>query len=256
MIDIHTHLLPNIDDGPEGIDTTLKMIEIYKNEGVSSVIATPHYYLPKFENIPNVIKEKVESVNNILKENNIDFKIYPGSEVFVSKHILEDIKQGRIQTLNDTRYILLEFDFKKFPSYGLDLIYEIHLLGYRVIVAHPERYEYVIDDITFLNSLIDEGCLIQLNSSSLTGIFGKEVKKTALKIVENGSYNFIATDAHTLNKRGPYISEAMAILNEYNKSSDKYLKEMLENLSNNFEICNKLNKFNKKRSIFDFFIKK
>ncbi|GFR35683.1 tyrosine-protein phosphatase [Thermobrachium celere] len=256
MIDIHTHLLPNIDDGPEDIDTTLKMIEIYKNEGVSSVIATPHYYLPKFENIPNVIKEKVESVNNILKENNIDFKIYPGSEVFVSKHILEDIKQGRIQTLNDTRYILLEFDFKKFPSYGLDLIYEIHLLGYRVIVAHPERYEYVIDDITFLNSLIDEGCLIQLNSSSLTGIFGKEVKKTALKIVENGSYNFIATDAHTLNKRGPYLCEAITILNKYNKSSDKYLKEMSENLLNNVEICNKLNKFNKKRSIFDFFIKK
>ncbi|WP_027308874.1 tyrosine-protein phosphatase [Caloramator sp. ALD01] len=253
MIDIHSHLLPEIDDGADNIDTTIEMIKIYKSQGVDKVIATPHFYPSYFENTRDVIKREVEKVNILLKEKNIDFTILPGSEVYATRDTLLDLKEGRIQTLNDSRYILMEFDYRRFPDYGFDLIYEIGLLGYRVVVAHPERYHYVIKDITFLNKLIDEGCLIQINSSSLTGVFGKDVKKTALRIAENGSFNFLATDAHTQNIRGPHFEDALKILNKLKKDYYQTLSYNAEMLIKNVEICSELNKIKEKRSIFNIF---
>ncbi|GFR36690.1 tyrosine-protein phosphatase [Thermobrachium celere] len=255
MIDIHTHLLPNIDDGPKDIDTTIEMIKIYKSQGVDSVIATPHFYPGCFENTRENIGNEVDKLNKIIKEKNIEFEVLPGSEVFATRDTLQYLKEGKIQTLNNSRYILIEFDFKKFPDYGFELIYEIGLLGYRVIIAHPERYYYVIENINFLNNLIDEGCLIQINASSLTGVFGKDVKKTALKIVENGSFNFIATDVHTLNVRGPYLKDALEIIDKINKDYINILSSYNDMLIKNVEICTKLNKIKEKKSLFNIFSK-
>lgn len=253
MIDIHSHLLPCIDDGSKDLETTLKMIEIYKSQGVDKVIATPHYYINMFENTKEIIQTEVNKINNELKERNIDFEILPGSEVFATKSIINDIKEGIIQTLNNSRYILLEFDFKRFPDYGLDLIYELHLLGYRVIIAHPERYHYVIQNPLFLNEFINEGCLIQLNASSVVGLFGNEIKKLSNRIINNGSFNFIATDAHTTNGRGPYFNEAISIIEKYNKNFRHSINKDVEMLINNVEICSKLNKMKEKRTIFNIF---
>lgn len=253
MIDVHSHLIPNIDDGSKSLEMTLKMIDIYKSQGVDKIIATPHFYPSYFENSSKIIKKEVEGLNNLLKEKNIDFTILPGSEVYATKDTLLDLKEGKIQTLNDSRYILMEFDYRRFPEYGFDLIYEIHLLGYRVVVAHPERYYYVINDITFINKFIEEGCLLQINTSSLTGVFGKDVKKTALRIAENGSFNLLATDAHTENQRGPFIEEAITIVNKLKKEYYKTLSSNAEMIIKNVEICTKLNKIKEKRSIFDIF---
>ncbi|CDF57716.1 tyrosine-protein phosphatase [Thermobrachium celere] len=251
MIDIHSHILPGIDDGSKDLETTLKMIEIYKSQGVDTVISTPHFYPSYFENTKEVVNKTLYEINEKLKAMNIDFTIYPGSEVFATQDTLKYVKEGYIQTLNNSRYILMEFDYKHFPEYGLDLIYELHLLGYRVVVAHPERYYYVIKDITFLNELIEEGCLIQINTSSITGLFGREVKKTALKIIENGSFNFIATDAHTTNGRGPYFEEAFKLINKFKKDYRQTLANNIELLIKNVNICNKLNKMEKNKSFID-----
>lgn len=253
MIDIHSHLLPAIDDGAKDIDTTIEMINIYKSQGVDSVIATPHFYPSYFDNTSDIIKKEIEKINTLLKEKNIDFTILPGSEVFAKRDTLKDLKDGKIQTLNDSRYILMEFDYRRFPDFGFDLIYELNLLGYRVIVAHPERYYYVLKDITFLNKFIEEGCLLQINTSSLKGVFGRDVKKTAIRIIENGSFNFLATDAHTLSGRGPHFKDSLDILNKINKEYLNILSKNTEMLKNNVEICNELNKIKEKKSIFNIF---
>lgn len=256
MIDIHSHLIPEIDDGAKDIETTIKMIEIYKQQGVDNVIATPHYFPPYFENTKEIITKKVEEINSKLNERNIDFNIYPGSEIFGTKEVYDEIKKGNIQTLNNSRYILMEFDYKHFPDYGMDLIYELHLLGYRVIIAHPERYYYIIKEPMFLNTLIDEGCLIQLNTTSITGLFGKDVQKTALRIIENGAFNFIATDAHTTNGRGPFFEKSFELIKKINKDFSQNMSKETEKLIKNVEICNKLNKIKEKRSIFNIFKEK
>lgn len=253
MIDIHSHLLPEIDDGAKDLETTLKMIEIYMNQGVDKVIATPHYFPPYFENNKDVIQKKVDEINKELKTKNIDFTIYPGSEVFATKEVYDEIKKGNIQTLNNSRYILMEFDYKRFPDYGMDLIYELHLLGYRLVIAHPERYYYTIKNPMFLNDLIEEECLIQINTSSITGLFGKEVQKTAMRIIENGAFNFIATDAHTTNGRGPYFEESFELIKKFKNDFRQTMSQQTEMLIDNVEICNKLNKIKEKRSIFNIF---
>lgn len=247
MIDIHSHLLPEIDDGAKDLETTLKMIEIYMNQGVDKVIATPHYFPPYFENNKDVIQKKVDEINKELKTKNIDFTIYPGSEVFATKEVYDEIKKGNIQTLNNSRYILMEFDYKRFPDYGMDLIYELHLLGYRLVIAHPERYYYTIKNPMFLNDLIEEECLIQINTSSITGLFGKEVQKTAMRIIENGAFNFIATDAHTTNGRGPYFEESFELIKKFKNDFRQTMSQQTEMLIDNVEICNKLNKIKEKR---------
>lgn len=253
MIDIHSHLLPEIDDGSKDLETTLKMIEIYKNQGVDNVIATPHFYPSYFENTKDIISREVEKINIELKSRNIDFNILPGSEVFLNRNTINDLKEGKIQTLNNTKYILIEFDYKRLPDYALEYIYEIHLLGYRTIIAHPERYYYTIKNPLMLNDFIDEECLIQINTSSITGLFGKDIQKAAIRIIENGAFNFIATDAHTTNGRGPYFKESLEIIKKFKKDFRQNMSNQTEMLIKNVEICTKPNKIKEKRSIFNIF---
>jgi len=252
MIDIHSHILPGLDDGAKDLETSICMLKKAVNSNTSAIVATPHYYTNYFEtNHENVIKE-VEKLKNEIKNHKIEIEIYSGQEVFIDNHTVELFKRGIIKGLCDTNYMLVELPMENYSDKLKDIIYELRLLGVRPIIAHPERYGYIMDNICIINNFIEEGCLFQINTGSIIGIFGRTVEKTARKLIENGLCNFIASDAHTVNRRCTGLSDAIEIVKKINNSVAVDVQLNGQLLLMNERIIQKNNKLTPKKSFFNF----
>lgn len=213
MIDIHSHIINEIDDGSKNIEMTINMLKKAEQSGTTDIIATPHFMRGRFEVEYNEVVKKVEGLREIAKENNININIYAGQEVYYSKNILEYYNDKIIGTINNTKYMLIELPMLEFNiDEVINIIYELQIRGITPIIAHPERYKLFIKKPSMINSLIKEGMLFQLNAGSITGNFGKDVKKTATKYLENNIYSFIGSDAHRDIGRDTDIKEALGIL--------------------------------------------
>jgi protein-tyrosine phosphatase len=253
MIDIHSHIIPGIDDGAQNIDVTLSMLKNAEEDGTKKIIATPHYCMGYGEATIEEVKVLVKDLNDKVKEENIDIEIYSGQEVYFSENIINDYKRGIIGTLNDSRYMLIEFPMYKFNSNIFDVIYELQIMGIIPIIAHPERYSYIIDDPSSVNKFIDEGYLFQVNAGSIEGKFGKRVKRTAELLITNKIYSFIGSDAHNEKNRPTGLKEALKLTNKlYEKSEELLIKNSIKIL-NNEDVIFLGNKINKKKSIFTLF---
>jgi protein-tyrosine phosphatase len=208
MIDIHCHILPGIDDGAKDIDTAICMARFAYENGTSIIIATSHFGYGYYENNFLYVSDKVEKLSNILKANGIEIELKPGQEIFLDEHMLEYYKSSTVRGLNGSRYLLLELPMDKLPHYALDSIYELRLLGAEVIIAHPERYMYVINKPSIINDFIKEGCFFQINAGSIMGKRGRAIKKTSEILIKHNICQFIATDAHGIGKRRPDLKSA------------------------------------------------
>ena len=159
MIDIHNHILPNMDDGPSSWEISLKMCEqAYKN-GIKTIIATPHILNGVYDNKPQDIEEKVKILNQKIKENNIPLQILPGSEVHLSADIIEAIKKKEILTLNKSNYILLEFPHTQIPLHIEEILFQIQIMGITPIISHVERNLKFQQKPALLSQLIQKGAL-------------------------------------------------------------------------------------------------
>lgn len=227
MIDIHSHIIPEIDDGSNSVATTFEMLKIAQLNGIKKIIATPHYCLGCYENNLMDIKRQVKELNFKLAEAGMEIKLLSGQEILLDKNTISLYKDGIIGGLNDTHYMLFELPFDYMPDYTMDIIYELRILGVVPILAHPERYKFIIDKPSNINSFVEEGCLFQINSHSITGLFGKEVKRTAELLIKNRIVNFVASDAHSSGARSPAIKKAMDIV----RLVDGELASILENNS-------------------------
>ena len=236
MIDIHSHIVPGIDDGSKDIEMTINMLKKAEKSGTTDIIATPHFMRGRFEVEYNEVVKKVEELKEISRENNIDINIYEGQEVYYSKNILEYYNDKMIGTINNTKYMLIELPMLEFNIDEVtNTIYELQIRGIVPIIAHPERYKPFIKKPSMINTLIKEGMLFQLNSGSLTGFFGKDVKKTATKYLENNIYSFIGSDAHRDRGRDTDIKESLGFLDEnQRKAFINNGRLMLENEDVNF----------------------
>ena len=213
MIDIHSHIINEIDDGSKNIEMTINMLKKAEQSGTTDIIATPHFMRGRFEVEYNEVVKKVEGLREIAKENNININIYAGQEVYYSKNILEYYNDKIIGTINNTKYMLIELPMLEFNiDEVINTIYELQIRGIVPIIAHPERYKQFIKKPSMINSLIKEGMLFQMNTGSIVGDFGKDVKKTAAKYLEHNVYSFIGSDAHRDRGRDTDISEALNIL--------------------------------------------
>ncbi|MFA9396917.1 MAG: tyrosine-protein phosphatase [Clostridiaceae bacterium] len=253
MIDIHCHILPGIDDGSEDLETSLSMVAIAKKQGIDSIIATPHYIYGQNENNYQDIKQAVIDLNKEIEARELGVKIYPGQEIYLDKYSLDLYKEGILGGLYDTRYVLVEFPMDKLPKDALDLIYELNILGAKVIVAHPERYNYIIKDPLLINKFINEECYFQINSHSITGLFGKEIKNTAKILIENGVCDFIASDAHTTRRRKPEILEALQQAEKYNKGIKNIMKHNQDLLTQDENIIIGDRKLSQKKKLWGRF---
>ncbi|NSB16563.1 tyrosine-protein phosphatase [Clostridium beijerinckii] len=250
IVDIHSHIIPGIDDGSKDMEMTLEMLRNAEKDGVKEIVATPHYLLEYGEATIDEVKNYVKEINNILGKENIDIKIYSGQEVYYTEKIIEYYMQGNIGTLNDSRYMLVEFPMRKFDESIFDTLYELQVRNIVPVIAHPERYIPIIEDPKNINKFINEGYLFQVNAGSIDGRFGEKIQKTANILLDNGIYNFIGSDAHNINRRNTGLSTALDLIN---KSTIKNIfKESSEKILNNGEVKFLGEKIKEKKSIFWF----
>ena len=255
MIDIHSHVIPGIDDGSKNMEMTLEMLRNAERDGTKEIVATPHYLLEYGDSTIEEVKRLVEEINSIVNKERINIKIYSGQEVYFTENILKDYLDGNIGTLNDSRYMLIEFNMNRFEENIFDIIYELQVRGITPIIAHPERYRSIIKNPLEINSFIDEGYLFQLDSGSLTGVFGKEVKKTAEILLANGIYNFIGSDAHNIKSRNTGISEAASLANNKKNGIENIFKESSRKMLDNEKVDFLGERIKARKSILSFFRK-
>ena len=163
MIDIHSHILPGIDDGSRNIEETAEMIKQAKDAGFDTIISTSHYMEGYFEADVEKRKKLIEEVKEILSKENIDMDILIGSEIYITEDINKYLKESKASTLNDTNYCLFEFPLNAKPHNMYDLVFEIQKGNNIPILAHPERYRFIENDPDILYELIDRGVLMQVN---------------------------------------------------------------------------------------------
>ena len=252
MIDIHSHIIPNIDDGSKDIDMTLEMLTLASKSGTKKIIATPHYFkgywTPHYKDIIGKIKE----LNELVKKHNINIEVYPAQEIYFYDNMAEEFIEGKIGTINGSKYMLIEFPMDSFDNNIFEVLYELQIRGIVPIIAHPERYRTFIKHPNEINKFIEEGYLFQLNGSSVTGIFGKDVKKTAEIFLANGIYSFIGSDAHTTGKRNTYLNDALEVIDRIKPGEEKKFKDNGIRLLNNDNIEFNGKKIEKKKGIFSF----
>ena len=204
MIDLHTHILPGIDDGPPDLETAVAMARYGQENGLTAVAATPHIdALADW----GTIKTRVEELQGELAKENIELNIISGAELFVDVALL-DMEVDQIPTYGDRgEYCLLELPMYQTPVYTDQVIFSLQTKGITPIIAHPERYSAVIDDPNLVLEWLEAGCLIQMNSGSILGRFGAKIKETAEIMLSHNMVQLVASDSHGLERRSLNLKE-------------------------------------------------
>lgn len=251
IIDVHSHIIPGIDDGSKNMKMTLEMIKNAQKSDVKEIVATPHYLLEYGEATIQEVRNYVDEINVVLESQSIDVKIYSGQEVYYTERIVDDYIKGNIGTINNSRYMLIEFPMDKFDNDIIDTLYELQVRDIVPVIAHPERYKPIIENSTVINSFIEQGYLFQLNAGSIEGKFGEKVMKTSKLLLENNIYSFVGSDAHNNTNRNIKFEDAVILLNQYENFHvfRENSKKMLNN--ENLEFAGE--KIKQKKTIFSFF---
>lgn len=195
-VDMHSHLIPGIDDGSKSMEESLELIKRLSSYGLRKIITTPHIMSEYYRNTPEIINMGLEDLRRALREEEIEIEIEAAAEYYMDEIFLDKVKNGEeILTFGDN-YILVETGFINKPQMLLEIIFQLEMAGYKPILAHPERYQYLIGDKKLLQDLTDRKILFQVNLLSLTGFYSKPVKDFGEMLVETGLVRFFGTDCH------------------------------------------------------------
>lgn len=194
--DIHSHLIPGIDDGSPDMDTSLALLKELEMLGYKKIITTPHVKTEYFQNDVTKLDDLCERLRRAARFEGIKLDIEVGAEHLLDEEVNQRIKNGQFKTFGDN-YLLVELPFM-FPPFGLDgYIFELQLAGYKLILAHPERYLYWLNDFNQFIRLKDSGVLFQVNIISLGNYYGKDVYNLAKKLIDNNMVELLGTDTHS-----------------------------------------------------------
>lgn len=214
-VDMHSHLIPGIDDGSKSMEESVELIRRLADYGLRKLITTPHIMSEYYKNTPEIIKMGLEDLRRSLKDSGIDIAVEAAAEYYLDEIFLEKIKDGEeVLTFGD-QYILVETSFINRPQMLLETLFQLEMSGYRPILAHPERYQYLLSDKKLLEDLIDRNLLFQVNLLSLTGFYSKPVKDFAESLLERGVVRLFGTDCH--NPRYLDMLESLPKSKSYSK---------------------------------------
>lgn len=219
MIDIHSHIVFDVDDGPKTIEDSRALLEESYRQGVRTIISTSHRRKGMFETPEEKIEENFKQVQELAKEIADDLTILYGAEIYYTSDILDKLEQGKIPRLADSQYALIEFSMITPYKEIHTALSNVLRLGVTPVVAHIERYHCLENDEKKVRDLINMGCYTQINSSSVLKpkLFGdtyKFMKKRAQFFMEKDLVHFVASDMHNLNPRPPYMQEAYQIISK------------------------------------------
>lgn len=217
MIDIHSHILPGIDDGSRSMDESIEILKQAQICGVTDIVVTPHYIAGSKYVINNNDKKKLLSLlKKELKKKKIDINLYLGNEVYVENNMLELIEKREISTLHNTKYLLFELPLN-YEFNGIeDVIFNLRCKHIIPIIAHPERYLFLKRNPKLIENLIDAGALFQSNIGSFLGTYGRDAKDTVMLFLKHNMISFISSDIHRRNNNFyEKINDLKVVLRKY-----------------------------------------
>ena len=225
IIDVHCHILPGVDDGSQSMKTTLKMLQIAAEEGITHMIATPHYKQGHHNVSPGTAAKLAADVQALSDENGLGIKIMQGNEIMFYSDLEEDFEAGRFCTMNGSRYLLIEFypdeDYLRIRN-AVDTTQN---MGLTPVLAHVERFLALRKDPKRVEELKRSGALIQVNASSVAGDLGFATKQFCKKLLKAEIVDLIGTDAHSTESRAPRMQKCVDYL--YRKFDEDYVDALL-----------------------------
>lgn len=225
-IDIHSHILPGMDDGSQDMEETLEMLRIAQEEGITHIIATPHYKSGRFRADAANLRNVLDEVRQRAREQGIHIKLYAGNEIYYHSDLEERLESGRLCTMNGTDYVLVEFSPFEDYLYIRNAVYNLLGMGYVPILAHVERYACLCKKREHVRELKSMGCAIQVNAGSIIGDTGWKAARFVKRLLKEELVDYLGTDAHDSNgRRRPAMAKCAAYLKH--KCSRTYADALL-----------------------------
>lgn len=209
MIDIHTHIMPGIDDGSDNMEESLAMAELAWESGVDTIVVTPHSNIPgSFKNYDSPEWRKLfRKLQTHLQENDCQIKLVTGTEIYATEDVAERIRNRELMSINDSRYYLMEVPFDVDPYWAEDIWESVLEMDKVPVIAHPERYFCIQDEPAILYEWMKMGCLSQMNKGSVFGRFGRTAKRTAEVLLDHNLISCVASDAHSPYMRTTFMAD-------------------------------------------------
>ncbi len=237
MLDIHCHLLPEVDDGAQSLEEACAMARIAYESGTSALVATPHFNVPgSTQNFySSHLKDQFIKLCDGILERKIPIKVMLGMEVFATDGIVNKIVNGEILMLNNSRYILLEFFLNDHPLHVNGLLDQIARLNLIPVIAHPERYAFMQSELDNAYFWKNKGYIIQVNKGSILGAFGTKIRRTACDMLRFNLAHVIASDGHSPYQRTPDLFDIYEYVSDHYSAgyADDLLKNIPEMIINN-----------------------
>ena len=229
MIDIHSHILPGVDDGSSDLTDSILMAELAVEGGTNIIIATPHSHVPGVDSVSHLyqIRDASELFEEEIRKRKIPLRILPGMEISCRDDLSAGIRKGYFPGLGGTDYYLIEFDFYSDKEKCRSYIREVIELGKHPVIAHPERYTCIQKDIAEAERWVSGGCLLQINKGSPFGSYGRKAAKTSMELLKRNLVFCVGSDAHSPYRRTPFMGEIREFLTEEFSSgkAEKLLEE-------------------------------
>lgn len=220
MIDFHSHILPDIDDGSKNMEETLELLNEAQNAGFTKIISTSHYMQQYYETPED---HRLELINKIQQQNQ-EMELFLGSEIYVTDELVELLQEKKASPINNSKYVLFELPLNVKEIGAKEVVYRLIEKDYIPIIAHPERYSYVQQDISYIEELTQMGALLQANYGSIIGMYGSKAEKTVKKLLKNDSIQFLGSDVH---KPGQVYNKMPKIIKKLRRTiSDDKLNEL------------------------------
>lgn len=236
MIDMHSHILPNIDDGSKSIEETFNLIKEAQSVGFEAIVSTSHYMEGYYEIDSQEREVWINAIYDNLQAKNINLKLYLGNEIYISENLIKLLEEGKASTINNTSYVLFEIPLNAEPLYLYDIIYQMQQYKIVPILAHPERYSFVQREPELIYDLVQKGVLMQSNYGSIIGQYGKKAQFLVKKLFESKLVHMLGSDVHRQNTIYPKIPYILDILTK--EIGEEKLNE-LTNINPKLVLANK-----------------
>ncbi|UKJ07088.1 tyrosine-protein phosphatase [Solitalea lacus] len=196
VVDLHSHLIPGIDDGSPSMDITISFLKELQKLGYKNIITTPHIMIDHYPNTKDGILRGCDKVRNAVVKEGLQIEVDAAAEYFLDEHFLSLIEKDELLCFGRENYVLFEMSFMQESMMIEHVIFELKARGYTPLLAHPERYNYYLTDYSRLHKFKELGCSLQLNINSVTGYYGNRHKTMALNLLKDGLIDFVGSDLH------------------------------------------------------------
>ncbi len=211
MIDLHSHILPGVDDGAKDLEMSINMARMAVQDGIEVMACTPHFMPGMYDNVATDVRQRVADFNAALMHHNINLAVVTGSDAHIRPDFLNGLRNGEILTLHDSRYVLFEPPHNVMPQRLEELLFNIRVSGFVPILTHPERLKWIEQNYPIMQKLAQSGVWMQITAGSLTGRFGSRPQYWGKRMLAEGLVSILATDAHNTKSRPPLLAEGFEV---------------------------------------------